>query len=89
MVDSDLSRAVEVDSGGWIALPLVANAGRYACAGGMRIINAVAMAVGYTDPTKERDMLVARAISDGRQVSAGREVPVVPGDVIAVLERFI
>ena len=54
----------------------------------MRVINAVAMAGGFTYRAKERDMLITRAKGNGRQERAGQETPVFPGDVIEVPERF-
>jgi polysaccharide biosynthesis/export protein VpsN len=66
----------------------VANPGSYAYVGGMRVINAVAMAGGFTYRAKEDDLLITRAKGDGRQERAGQETPVFPGDVIEVPERF-
>ncbi|HEX9771444.1 MAG TPA: polysaccharide biosynthesis/export family protein [Kiloniellales bacterium] len=66
----------------------VANPGSYPYVGGMRVINAVAMAGGFTYRAKEDDLLITRAKGDGRQERAGQETPVFPGDVIEVQERF-
>jgi polysaccharide export outer membrane protein len=66
----------------------VANPGSYAYVGGMRVINAVAMAGGFTYRAKEDDLLLTRAKGNGKQERAGQETPVFPGDVIEVAERF-
>jgi len=66
----------------------VANPGSYPYVGGMRVINAVAMAGGFTYRAKEQDLLITRAKGNGQQERAGQETPVFPGDVIEVSERF-
>jgi polysaccharide export outer membrane protein len=66
----------------------IANPGSYPYVGGMRVINAVAMAGGFTYRAKEDDMLITRAKGDGKQELAGQETQVLPGDVIEVPERF-
>lgn len=66
----------------------VAKPGSYSYVGGMRVINAVAMAGGFTYRAKEDDLLITRAKGDGQQENAGKETPVSPGDVIEVPERF-
>jgi polysaccharide export outer membrane protein len=66
----------------------VANPGSYAYVGGMRVINAVAMAGGFTYRAKEQDMLITRAKGGGKQERAGQGTRVFPGDVIEVPERF-
>ncbi len=66
----------------------VANPGSYPYVGGMRVINAVAMAGGFTYRAKEDDLLITRANGDGQQESVGQETLVFPGDVIEVPERF-
>jgi len=63
----------------------VANPGPYPYSGGMRVINAVAMAGGFTYRAVEEEFVIQR---DGRAITAGKEAPVRPGDVIEVDERF-
>ncbi len=66
----------------------VANPGSYAYVGGMRVINAVAMAGGFTYRAKEQKLFITRAKGNGKQERAGQGTPVFPGDVIEVPERF-
>jgi protein involved in polysaccharide export with SLBB domain len=66
----------------------VANPGSYPYVGGMRVINAVAIAGGFTYRAAEDALLITRAKGDGQQESAGQGAPVFPGDVIEVPERF-
>ncbi len=63
----------------------VANPGPFPYSGGMRVINAVAMAGGFTYRAVEDEYVIQR---DGRAIAAGKETPVRPGDVIEVEERF-
>lgn len=66
----------------------VANPGSYPYVGGMRVINAVAMAGGFTYRAKQNDLVITRAKGDGSQEQAEQNTPVFPGDVIEVPERF-
>ena len=66
----------------------VANPGSYEYVGGMRVINAVAMAGGFTYRAKEEKVLITRAKGTGQQEAANQGTPVFPGDVIEVPERF-
>ena len=66
----------------------VANPGSYPYVGGMRAINAVAMAGGFTYRAKQKDLLITRARGDGKEEHAGQETLISPGDVIEVPERF-
>ena len=66
----------------------VANPGSYEYVGGMRVINAVAMAGGFTYRAKENDLIITRAKGSGQPESATQETPVFPGDVVEVPERF-
>ena len=66
----------------------VANPGGYPFVGGMRVINAVAMAGGFTYRAKEQKLFITRAKGNGKQERAGQGTPVFPGDVIEVPERF-
>jgi polysaccharide export outer membrane protein len=66
----------------------IANPGSYSYVGGMRVINAVAMAGGFTYRAVEDDVLITRAKGNGKQERVGQGTPVLPGDVIEVSERF-
>jgi polysaccharide export outer membrane protein len=66
----------------------VKNPGSYAYVGGMRVVNAVAMAGGFTYRAKEKKLLITRAKGGGNQESATQDTLVYPGDVIEVPERF-
>jgi polysaccharide export outer membrane protein len=66
----------------------VRNPGTYPYVGGMRIVNAVAMAGGFTYRAREGEMRIIRAKGDGRPENVGPETLVLPGDVIEVLERY-
>lgn len=63
----------------------MADPGPFPYSGGMRVINAVAMAGGFTYRAVEDEYVIQR---DGRAIAAGKETPVRPGDVIEVEERF-
>ncbi len=62
--------------------------GSYSYVGGMRVVNAVAMAGGFTYRAKEDDLLITRAGGNGDPERATQVTPVYPGDVIEVPERF-
>ena len=67
----------------------VKNPGGYPYVNGISIVNAVALAGGYT-PRANRDRIVVKHASDpaaGEQ-PVREDSPVLPGDVIRVLERF-
>lgn len=67
----------------------VRNPGSYPYVGGMTVVNAVAMAGGFTYRARESRIQIQRAGSpDGKMESAGPETRVFPGDVIQVPERF-
>jgi uncharacterized protein involved in exopolysaccharide biosynthesis len=63
----------------------VADPGPYPYSGGMRVINAIAMAGGFTYRAVEDEFVIQR---DGREIAASKDTPVRPGDVIEVEERF-
>lgn len=67
----------------------VANPGCYPYVGGMRVIDAIAMAGGFTYRAKEDEWICSstRADGDGKRECAGREALVMPGGVIEVPER--
>jgi polysaccharide export outer membrane protein len=63
--------------------------GSYPYRPGMTILNAVAMAGGFTYRANKDSMYIKRAKDpDGREVEANSETSVLPGDVIRVKERF-
>ncbi|MEM7172506.1 MAG: polysaccharide biosynthesis/export family protein [Pseudomonadota bacterium] len=67
----------------------VANPGSYAYVGGMRVVNAVAMAGGFTYRADEDDLIITRASDPNGQKQAAEQNTIVrPGDVIEVPERF-
>lgn len=61
--------------------------GSYPYVSGMTIVNAIALAGGYTYRAKERKVLITRS-KDGKQMPANHSTVVMPGDVIEVPERF-
>ena len=63
--------------------------GSYPYVNGMTVVNAIALAGGYTYRAKEKEVLITRARDAGRkQEPADHETRVLPGDVIEVPERF-
>jgi len=66
----------------------VKNPGSYAYVGGMRVVNAVAMAGGFTYRARESELLISRAAGSGEKEAADQNTMVLPGDVIEVPERF-
>ena len=66
----------------------VQNPGSYQYVGGMRVVNAIAIAGGFTYRASEDQLLISRARGEGKQGSATQDTIVFPGDVIEVPERF-
>jgi len=62
--------------------------GQYPYASGMSVINAVAMAGGFTFRAKENGIAVQRGGSGAPQVVVTPDTPILPGDIIRVPERF-
>lgn len=63
--------------------------GSYPYVNGMTVINAVAVAGGYTyRARKNRIQILRGAEPDQQKISAGSDTPILPGDVIEVPERF-
>ncbi len=63
--------------------------GSYAYVNGMTIVNAIALAGGYTYRAKENNVLIIRADDKSREKeNADHDTPVLPGDVIEVPERY-
>ena len=65
----------------------VKSPGSYAYVSGMRVVNAVAMAGGFSYRARENQLWITRAGS-GKKEAADQNSPVLPGDVIEVPERF-
>jgi hypothetical protein len=63
--------------------------GSYAYVSGMTVVNAIALAGGYTYRARENKILLTRA-TDPKNVKhpADHDTQVLPGDVIEVPERF-
>ncbi len=67
----------------------VKNPGSYPYIGGMRAINAIAMAGGFTYRARENKLLITRAKGgSGKPEPADQHTLVLPGDVVEVPERF-
>lgn len=63
--------------------------GSYPFVNGMTVVNAVAMAGGYTYRARQGTARLTRATDDTRTPeSVDRDTPVLPGDVIEVPERY-
>ena len=63
--------------------------GSYAYVDGMKIINAVALAGGFTYRARTEDLLIKRAKDPkGKWRKASPETVVLPGDVVKVKERW-
>jgi polysaccharide export outer membrane protein len=68
----------------------VKNPGSYPYVSGMMVINAIALAGGFTYRARESSFYIKRNGSTGEagRVTATQETPVQPGDVIMVRERY-
>lgn len=62
--------------------------GQYPFASGMSVINAVALAGGFTFRARENAIAVQRGGSGAPQVVVTPDTPILPGDIIRVPERF-
>lgn len=63
--------------------------GSYPYVNGMTVVNAVALAGGYTYRARENRLLIIRATDKSREKKpANHDTAVLPGDVIEVPERF-
>lgn len=63
--------------------------GSYPYVNGMTVVNAVALAGGYTYRARENQLLIIRATDKSRtKEPANHDTAVLPGDVIEVPERF-
>jgi polysaccharide biosynthesis/export protein VpsN len=66
----------------------VNNPGSYQYVNGMTVINAVALAGGFTYRADQDDILINRGGSQGTEVEGLLDTEVLPGDIINVTERF-
>jgi polysaccharide biosynthesis/export protein VpsN len=66
----------------------VNNPGSYQYVSGMTVINAVALAGGFTYRADDDDIIINRGGSAGPEVQALLDTEVLPGDIINVTERF-
>jgi protein involved in polysaccharide export with SLBB domain len=64
------------------------NPGSYQYVNGMTVINAVALAGGFTYRADQDDIIINRGGSQGPEVEALLDTEVLPGDIINVTERF-
>lgn len=62
--------------------------GSYPYVNGMRVVNAVALAGGFTYRADEDDLYITRAGGSGEKEPASQSTPVFPGDVVEVTQRF-
>ncbi len=62
--------------------------GSYPYVSGMSVINAIALAGGYTYRASQDSISVQRGGSNGKKVAVGPTSQVLPGDIINVPERF-
>lgn len=66
----------------------VNNPGSYQYVNGMTVINAVALAGGFTYRADQGDIIINRGGSQGPEVEGLLDTEVLPGDIINVTERF-
>jgi polysaccharide export outer membrane protein len=62
--------------------------GSYPYVNGMTVINAIALAGGYTYRASQGSITVQRGGSNGDKVGVGPTSQILPGDIITVPERF-
>ncbi len=63
--------------------------GSYAYVSGMTVINAVAMAGGFTHRAQKGNIKISREKAEGRdEITGDADTAVMPGDVIEIGERF-
>lgn len=66
----------------------VRNPGSFEYVNGMTVINAVALAGGFTYRADQDDIIISRGGSNGPKVQAMLDTEVLPGDIVEVTERF-
>jgi polysaccharide export outer membrane protein len=62
--------------------------GSFSYVNGMTVINAVALAGGFTYRADQDDIVISRGGSSGPEIEAAPDTKVLPGDIIEVQERF-
>jgi len=62
--------------------------GSYAYVDGMKVINAVALAGGFSYRADQDDIIIQRGGSSGQEIQALPDTDVLPGDIVTVTERF-
>ncbi len=62
--------------------------GSYQYVNGMTVLNAVALAGGFTYRARQSDFVLQRGGSNTAGSDVGIETPILPGDIITVKERF-
>ena len=62
--------------------------GSFEYVNGMTVINAVALAGGFTYRADQDDIVISRGGSSGPEIEAAPDTKVLPGDIIEVQERF-
>jgi polysaccharide export outer membrane protein len=62
--------------------------GSYQYVNGMTVLNAVALAGGFTYRAKQSDFLLQRGGSNTQTREVGGETAILPGDIVTVQERF-
>jgi protein involved in polysaccharide export with SLBB domain len=62
--------------------------GSFEYVNGMTVINAVALAGGFTYRADQDDIVISRGGSSGPEIQAAPDTAVLPGDIIEVQERF-
>jgi polysaccharide biosynthesis/export protein VpsN len=62
--------------------------GSFEYVNGMTVINAVALAGGFTYRADQDDIVISRGGSSGPELQAAPDTEVLPGDIIEVQERF-
>ena len=66
----------------------VTNPGSYQYVSGMNVVNAVALAGGFSYRADQDDIIITRGGSNGEEMDAQLTSEVLPGDIIEVTERF-
>jgi protein involved in polysaccharide export with SLBB domain len=66
----------------------VKNPGSYPYVNGMTVLNAVALAGGFTYRAKQNSFLMQRGGSGNQGLQVGGDQAILPGDIVTVQERF-
>lgn len=62
--------------------------GQYAYSPGLNVLNAVALAKGFTYRANQKGIFLKRAADGGREVRIGADTMLLPGDTVRISERF-